>query len=459
MFYIAELASPMKFLSLLLAATLVFAQAPPSKRPSIGLVLEGGGALGFAHIGVIQYFQEHHIPVDLVVGTSMGGLVGGLYAIGKSPAEIRALTDEIDWDAVLSGNTALQDLSFRRKEDRFAFPNRLEFGIKHKRFLSPAGLNSGHQVGLLFDRATLAYGDLRNFDELPIPFRCVATNMTAGQKKVFSEGSLSQALRATMSIPGVFAPVVINGHEYTDGGAVDNLPVDVARRAGADVVIAVYLNQGLPGPTSYGSPLSVAARNISIMIAVNELPSITNADLLINADLRGFKSFDFKKVEQIIPKGYDAAVTKHQTLEKFALNPHDWAAYIASRNAKISRSLPIPKSIEVTSARPSYAKAIQRDLSRYLGEPVDPPAVEESLTRITGTGAISSAGYAVSNFNGAPLEVRTYEKSYGPPFLNLGATVDGSNPQNVLFGMAARLTFLDLVTTCTSQSTVFLVLM
>ena len=130
------------------------AQYIPARRPKIALVLEGGGALGFAHIGAIRYLENHHIPIDLVVGASMGGLVGGLYATGRSPDEIEKLTEEIDWNAVLSGRTPFQELSYRRKEDRADFPNRLEFGLKHKRFNAPAGLNSGLQAGLVFDRAT-----------------------------------------------------------------------------------------------------------------------------------------------------------------------------------------------------------------------------------------------------------------------------------------------------------------
>lgn len=208
----------------------LFAQTPHPGRPRIGLVLEGGGALGFAHIGAIEYLEEHHIPIDLVAGTSMGGLVGGLYASGSSPAEIRALIDKIDWPSVLSGGTGFQDLSYRRKEDHVAYPNRLEFGIKKRSIALPGGLNSGHQVGLIFDESFLPYYDLKDFDGLPTPFRCVATDMTTGREKVFDRGSLSQALRATMSIPGLFAPAIIDGHTYTDGGALDNLPVAAAKR-------------------------------------------------------------------------------------------------------------------------------------------------------------------------------------------------------------------------------------
>ena len=414
-------------------------------RPRIGLVLEGGGALGFAHIGVIQYLEEHHIPVDLVVGTSMGGLVAGLYAIGDSPLEIQELTNNIDWDEVLSGTTPFEDLNFRRKEDRIAFPNRLQLGLR-KGVVFPGGLNSGHGVGLVLDRATLAYENDLNFDNLPIPFRCVSTDVTTGKAKVFERGSIAQSMRATMSIPAVFAPVTIDGHVYTDGGAVDNLPVDVAKQAGADIVIAVYLDVGTGDSSAANSMFAVAAKNISIMISSNEMRNMQSADVLLSADLRGFSSSSFKKGRQIIPKGYAAAEKKKHMLAGLALDEQDWDVYRLQRERKVKRTVPVPQFVEVAGDKPAYDRALQESLAKFVGKPVDPPAVEKALTRITGTGVIASAGYTMTtNQAGAPgLAARTYEKTYGPPFLDLGITIDGSDPDNVLFGMGARLTFMDL---------------
>jgi NTE family protein len=419
--------------------------AAPAARPRVALVLEGGGALGFAHIGVLKYLEEHHIPVDFVAGTSMGGLVGGLYSIGKSPAEIQQLTQQIDWDEVLSGRTAFQDLSFRRKEDRIAFPNPLEMGFRSKKFNFPAGLNSGHQTGLVIDRATLAYSDNLKFDDLPIPFRCVATDMTLGREKVFDHGSISQALRATMAIPAVFSPVIVDGHVYTDGGAVDNLPVDVAKRAGADVVIAVYLDPGPVSPASYDSMFSVAARNISIMVSANELKNMEAADILLSVDLSGFTSASFKEGGKIVPKGYEAAVKKEKMLGHISISDEEWAAYFAQRSKKIQREIPVPQFVQVVGNNRDYNAALKESLERYVGKPIEPPEVEESLTRFVGTGVMSSIGYTLVNKMGRTgLEVKTYEKTYGPPFLNVGVTIDGSDPDNVLFGMAARLTFMNL---------------
>ena len=170
------------------------------RRARIGIALEGGGALGLAHVGVLQWFEEKHIPVDYVAGTSMGGLVGGLYATGKSPKELEEIVEQQNWDIIIGGKTPYEDLSYRRKEDARDYPTFIQLGLK-KGVLLPAGLNAGHQISLLIDRETLPYANLKSFDELPIPYRCVATDLVSGKEVVFKDGSLPQAMRATMSIP------------------------------------------------------------------------------------------------------------------------------------------------------------------------------------------------------------------------------------------------------------------
>jgi NTE family protein len=422
------------------------ASAGPSQhRPRIALVLEGGGALGFAHIGVIEYLEQHHIPIDLVVGTSMGGLVGGLYASGRSPDEIRDLVKSINWDEAIGGKTPFSDLSYRRKQDRVEYPNRLEFGLKHG-LSFPEGLNSGQQVGLILDRATLADYSLKSFDDLPIPFRCVATNMNTGRAQVFDSGFLGQAMRATMSIPGVFVPVEINGETFTDGGAVDNLPVDVAKANGADIVIASYLDTGPAATQRVTSFLSTAGNTISIMIAANELHSIEAADVLIRSDLKGYTSMMFGDSAAIIPKGAEAAQNKAALLDRFAVSDAEWAQYVKDRAARRRTQVPKPQFLTVTGADRQTNKEINTRLqAQVVNRPIDPNFLDRQLTRFVGTGTLNAAGYSITDKNGEPgLAVTAYPKSYGPPFLNLGINIDGTDPQDVLFGMSGRFTFINL---------------
>src|SRR5438552_14403922 len=202
--------------------------ASPRPRPKIGVALEGGGAMGLAHIGVLKWFEEHHIPVDYVAGTSMGGLVGGFYATGMSPDELKTLIDGMDWRKILSDRTPYEDLAFRRKEDQRAYPNSLIFGLRGGLTL-PAGLNAGHQIGLSIDRTTLPYDAAPSFDALPTPFRCVATDLVSGKSHIFKDGSLAVALRATMSIPGACSPVHDGTAVYVNGGLLYTLPTDVVR--------------------------------------------------------------------------------------------------------------------------------------------------------------------------------------------------------------------------------------
>src|SRR5216683_513225 len=358
-------------------------------RPKVGLVFEGGGALGFAHIGVIEYLEAHHIPVDYVAGTSMGGLVGGLYAAGNSPDEIKQFVGKIDWPGVLSGQIPFQSLSYRRKEDRLAYPNRLELGLK--RGLSvPNGLNSGSAVGLLFDRAALPYYDMKSFDDLPIPFRCVATDIVSGQEHVFKDGSLAQALRSTMSIPGVFAPVAHGNQIYSDGGAVNNLPVDVARAMGAEIVIAVYLDTGKPDPSTFNSLVGVAGRNVAIMVAANEAQNMKDANILLKADVSKFGSGDFDKSVEIIPQGEKVAESHATELERYAVNDADWKAYVAERSARRRTTVPVPQFVDVYGLKGASQAEVASKFRQYIGKPIDPDKLEKTITDLQGTWMSSS---------------------------------------------------------------------
>jgi len=418
--------------------------ATPPDRPRIGLVLEGGGALGFAHIGVIEWMEQHHIPVDDVAGTSMGGLVGGLYAAGNSPGEIQKFVGGIDWSNVLSGQIQFKEVSYRRKEDSLAYPNRLTFGLKHGLSL-PNGLNSGAAVGMLLDRTMLPYFNLKSFDDLPIRFRCVATDMTSGTAHVFEDGSLAQALRSTMSIPGVFAPVTHGTQVFSDGAAVDNLPVDVARKMGAQVVIAVYLDTGPFDPKDLNSLLGVAGRNVSIMVANNERESMKNADILLKADVSKFSATDFGDSATIIPQGYKVAEAHAAELEKYALNDADWKAYVADRDARRRTEVPVPQFIDIYGLQGSQQTEVADEFTKYVGKPVDLKAVENTIDGLQGTGTYSSISYNMIEKDGKTgLLIRPRLKNYGPPFLNVGLTMSSNDANNFNLGMGARVTFMDV---------------
>jgi NTE family protein len=430
----------------LLAGQTTAPQTQPAqpRDPKIGLVLEGGAALGLAHIGVLKWIEENRIPVSYVAGTSMGGLVGGLYATGNSPADIEELVEGIDWDVVLRGEVPYQDLSFRRKEDAVEFQNGLVFGIKGGiRF--PEGFNSGHQVGLVLDRVALPYSQVNNFDDLPIPFACVATDLLSNQPRVFRSGSLTQALRSTMSLPGIFTPVRTKDAVYVDGGLLNNLPVDVAQQMGAEMTIAVHLETK---PLKADEPLSsvgVLGRSIAVVIAANELRSMQLADVLVSVPLAKFNSTDYPKSAEIIRLGYEAAAGKASVLSRFSVDEATWHEYLAKRNAR-KRTVPEPQFVEVSGTSPKLAEQIENQMSStVVGRPIDTTSLENQLTYLTGDGRFSNIGYQmITKDNKTGLRVNAKEKVISPPEVRPLVVIDGNQWDQVQFQLGARITFLDM---------------
>ena len=420
-------------------------EATPKPRQKIGLVLEGGGALGLAHIGVLQWLYQHHVPVDLVAGTSMGGLVGGFYATGRTPDQIQQLIQNVDWDQALSGQLPFRDLSYRRKEDAVQFPTRIEFGLR-KGIQLPAGFNAGQQVSFILDHVTLPYSEIKSFNDLPTPFACVATELNTGKQHVFHDGSMSLALRATMSLPGIFTPVRSGNNLYADGGLLNNLPVDVAQNMGAQLTVAVYLRTASFNAQQPLSSFSVLGQSLSVMIAANELKSIQMADVLVTVPLEKYTALDYDKAPEIIRLGYEAAESKSAILSKLAIDDAAWEQYLERREARTLQT-PVPQFVEVTGTTPALGRRIEKRLSPDIGKPVDNVNLEQQFTRIAGTGRFASLSYRLTDKYGKPgLLVNVEEKSYSPPIVRPLINIDGTDYNEVLFSAGARITFLDFGT-------------
>jgi NTE family protein len=441
-------AAKSSFLLFVLAASIYgLSQDPPksgkSGRPKLGLVLEGGGALGLAHIGVITWMEEHRIPVSYVAGTSMGGLVGGMYATGLSPAEVRQLINGIDWDQVLSGVTPFRDLSYRRKQDAREVPGQLEFGLRGG-LQFPSGFNTGQEVNLVLDSVALPYSEVASFNDLPIPFACVASDLISGKPHVFRDGPLALAMRSTMSLPGIFTPVRSGKHLYADGFLLDNLPIDVAKEMGADVTLGIHLETAPMDPNTNLSSFGVLGQSISVMSAVNVLHSMEQADILVTVPLQKYTSLDYNKADAIIKLGYDAAASKATVLSAFSVSAAEWEEYLANRNAR-RRTAPIPKFVEVVGAVPQMAQAMEKQMSPLVGEPVETKRIDQDMMTIVGQGRFATATYSMIEKNGQQgLQVQTEQKSYAPPIVRPLILIDGSEYNNVLFSIGARITFLDV---------------
>jgi NTE family protein len=418
--------------------------AQAASRPRIGVALEGGGALGEAHVGVLKWFEDHHIPIDYLAGTSMGGLVAGMYATGKSADQVERILQAADWQLLLGGGTPYEDLAFRRKEDARQIPNAIQIGLKNGPTLPP-GLNSGQQINLLVDREILNYSSVPSFNDLPIPFRCVSTELVTGKAYVFQDGSLSEAMRATMSIPGVFSPVREGDKIFVDGGLVDNLPTDVVRNMGADVVIAVHLQISKTSAKEIQSAFGVLGRSVELVIAETEIRGMAGADLIIKADVEKFSTSDYDKTDELIKVGYGAAQEKAQILKSYMLDDASWAAYMQQKESRLRGVPGIPQYVRVEGVDPEGEKNIEEYMSKFVGKPLDTKAADEVMTRLTGIGRYDSATYSVINENGRDgLLVRVQEKSYAPPLLQPSFVIDGSEPQDVNFTLGARITATDV---------------
>jgi NTE family protein len=438
---------PLRILAFILlicfASTLALTQnAPtPGNRPKVGLVFEGGGALGLAHIGVIQYLEEHHIPISYIAGTSMGGLVGGVYATGRNAAEVRDVVKAINWNQVIAGQTPFTDLSYRRKEDAVEYPSTLEFGV-HKGLQFPSGFNAGQQVDLILDHIALPYSGMKSFNDLPIPFACVATDLVEGKEHVFRSGPLELALRSTMSLPGIFTPVHSDGHIYVDGGLMNNFPVSVAKAMGADTVLGIYLETEPLKPDATLSSFGVLGQAISVMIAANERTALKDADILVKVPLLKYTSMSYDDADAIIKAGYDAAASHADQLAPLSVDEASWRKYLDERDARRVRATAVPQFVQVTGVNPDIGKSMATEMNGFIGKPIDIASLDQQILRFNGQGAFSSLNYSVVQKDGQPgLQIDAQTKPYSPPIVRPLILINGSDYNEVFFSMGARVTF------------------
>ncbi len=403
----------------------VAASAPAgARRPKIGVVLSGGGARGLTHIGVLKVLDELRIPVDYISATSMGAIVGGMYASGMPPRRMEEIVTTVDWTTLFSDSPPRRELEFRDKERETRYPLPLEIGFRDGRIRGFQGALSGGNLELFLHSLTAMADGVRDFDQLPIPYRAVSTDMVSGQPYVFSEGPLYEAMRASMSIPGVFAPAEIRGRILGDGGLVDNLPVDVVRRMGAEVVIAVNIGTPLSTREQLSSIVGLTTQMINILTEQNvraQLASLRASDVLISPDLGQLTAIDFNQGPEFIARGEAAARQMLPLLAPLALPEPAYAAHVAARPP-----LAAPRSTVVDFVRvegPQYAnpKVLEARLAVPLGQPLDATALEEGIGRLLGSGEYERIDYRVVDEDarqGVVVEAR--EKAMGPNYLRFG---------------------------------------
>ncbi|MFC1720293.1 patatin-like phospholipase family protein [Pseudomonadota bacterium] len=413
----------------------------PADHPKIGLVLSGGGARGGAHVGVLKALEELGVKVDYIAGTSMGAIIGGLYASGYTADEIEMILNETDWKTALTDAPARRDRTMRKKEleAEFLIPYRL--GFNNRKIQLPLGAIEGQHLDQIFQELFIPVIGVDDFDRLPIPFRAVATDLVTGEAVVLSDGSLPDAVRASMSVPAVFAPVTINGRLLVDGGMANNLPVDVVREMGADIVIAVDISSPLLTEEQLTSVLSVTEQLTNFLTrktADEQIASLGPEDILIVPELGGFRSSDFEGAGSIIPLGYDATKLKKDQLANLAGLTSQETVVLD----KIDASVYIVEFVELENGSVLNDALIESRLDVELGQPLDKEALNKSMDRIYGLDVFESVTYSmVKNTLGQQgVFVNAIPRNWGPNYLQFGLELASDFSQDSTFTLGAAYT-------------------
>ncbi len=415
----------------------------PAPRPRIGVAFGGGSARGLAHVGIIRWFEDHRIPIDLVAGTSMGGLIGGAFASGLSAGELAELIGRTDWDEMF-GFSPFRYKNIRRKEDARAYPSRIELGARHGIVLPPA-LNNGQQVDFLVSRVVGPYGTLSSFDDLPTPFRAVAVDLVTAEPVVLDNGSLASALRATMSLPGIFPPVERDHRVLVDGGAMNNVPADVVRAMGADTVIAVNVGFVRDTRIANRSFLALMGQTVDVMMEANTRTAMKAADIVITPPLAGFGSLDWRRSAELAEAGYRAADAMKDVLLPLAVDEAQWRAYQEQRRARRKSAWPTPQFVSVVGAAPSDRARIEAVLARRVGRPLEVEGLEADLETFAGLDRYETVQWQLAEIDGRPgLRVEARSKDYAPPFLMLGVSLQNTTTDDFAFQFAARYIAFDV---------------
>lgn len=439
--------SPALWLRIAFALALASLCAPAAAKTC--LVLGGGGARGAAHVGVLKVLERERVPIDCITGTSMGGIVGGLYAVGYRADEIEAILDSIDWSRVLRDqpDRAVMPVSRKREELRYLLNIQLGLG-SDGRLRLPAGAIQGQQLELLLRRLFLPVWQVDRFDALPIPFRTVATDIATGEAVVLDRGDLALAVRATMSVPGAFAPVRHDGHLLVDGGVVQNVPIALARDMGATRLIAVDVGAGLLPEERLTSPLSITLQTLSALMVretQRDLATLDAQDILIRPELGDIGSASFDRAAEAVPMGQAAAEAALPGLRALSVPEAEYAAW-RDEHRRRAFDAPLIAFLEVATDQSRTAAYVRNRVTQRSGEPLDTDLVERDLNAAFAAGDYERIGYRVVERDGETgLQLLPEDKPWGPIFLRGGLSLsdDFSGRSSYQLSLEARMTGLN----------------
>ena len=404
--------------------------AGAGERPRIGLVLGGGGARGSAHIGVLEVMERLRVPVDCVAGTSMGSLVAGVYGTGLTPAQMLEKLAPVDWNDLFADNPESADMNYRSRRLAQRFYPRLELGITDKGVEPVAGVVAGQKIKLFFNHLVGDDTGLRTIESLRLPVSVIATDIGTGERVVLREGSLSAAMRASMSVPGLMSPVQIDSHYLVDGGLVDNVPIgEVRSRCNADVVIAIDVGTPLMKPEEVTNILAVTGQMINILTNQNVVASLATlkpGDVFIQPDLTGISAGDFPRYLEAVERGRKAAEAKAAELARYAVPPEQYAAWRESIQPP-GRTAPRIDAVEIAQLKSVNPEAVERLVEVKPGETLDRQKLNRSVQAIYGEGDYQSVDYSLlTSRDRNILRITPVEKSWGPDYLLFGMNLSSN---------------------------------
>ncbi|NNB45190.1 patatin-like phospholipase family protein [Pseudomonas chlororaphis] len=425
---------------LILCLLPVFLHAAEAPRPKIGLVLSGGAARGLAHIGVLKALEEQGVKIDAIAGTSMGAVIGGLYASGYKIDELEKLALSIDWQQALSDAPPREDIPFRRKQDDRDFLVKQKLSFRDDGSLGlPLGVIQGQNLALLLESMLAHASDTRDFDKLPIPFRAVATDIASGEKVVFRKGHLPRVIRASMSIPAVFAPVEMDGRLLVDGGMTDNIPLDVARDMGVDIAIVVDIGTPLRSRQQLATVVDVLNQSITLMTRRNseeQLATLHKNDVLIQPPLASFGVTDFGRAQEMIDAGYRATRILDARLAPLRQAESMDAGLSAARTP--SQRTPIITAIRVENDSKVSDDVIRYYIRQHIGEPLDLGRLQTDMGTLYGLDYFEQVQYrVVHKGNDHTLVINARGKRSGTDYLRLGLNLSDDMRGDSAFNLGA----------------------
>lgn len=416
------------------------AAAAPGRAPRIGLALSGGGARGLAHVGVLRVLEELRVPIHCVTGTSMGAIIGGTFAAGRNPAEIEKLALEADWNTIFRDKPPRKEIAVRRKIDDYKTLFAPEFGLKDGGLALPKGVIAGVSIESFFRLLTTPAFAVTDFDKLPVPFRAMATDIETGEAVVLKDGSLPQAMRASMSVPGAIAPVERDGRLLVDGGIANNLPIDEARSLCAEVIIAVNIGTPPLKRERLTSALSITGQMINFLgkqTVDEQVKSLGERDVLIAPDLGDISASDFDRAADAIRIGEQATRALAGSLGRYSLPPEQYAALRRSQVAEAG-SLGKVDEIRIEGVARTNPEVVRELVDSQPGEPLTEEKLGADLRRVYGTRDYETINYRVIGGDGGPraLLIEPKEKAWGPDYLRFGlglaSDFSGDSQYNVM---------------------------